>query len=131
MDVEESRPSRGLSIVEVPMTTVWWKKGCKTSKKGIDYLNGKGVEYELRDIVSDPPPRELLEAHVGGENLKAFLNTSSRPYRELGVGKNMPTQKRLIELMLEYPDLIKRPVVERDGRVSFGFDPEAIDGVIG
>ncbi len=113
------------------MVTVWWKKGCKTSKKGIEYLDSNGVEYELRDIVSDPPPRELLEDHVGGERLKAFLNTSSKPYRELGVGKNMPGRERLIGLMLEHPDLIKRPVIEKDGRVSFGFDPEAIDRVIG
>jgi len=120
-----------LSWLEVTMVTVWWKKGCKTSKKGIDYLDGKGVEYELRDIVSDPPPRELLDTHVGGDTLKAYLNTSSKPYRELGVGRNMPERERLIELMLEHPDLIKRPVIEESGRVAFGFDPEAIDRVVG
>ncbi len=112
------------------MVTVWWKKTCKTSKKALEYLDGKGVAYELRDIVSDPPPRGLLEAHVRGDDLKAFCNTSSKPYRELGVGKAMPPRERLIELMLEHPDLIRRPVIENDGRVAFGFDPAAIDAVL-
>jgi len=59
------------------MVTVWWKKSCKTSKKGIGYLDERGVVYTLRDIVGEPPPRELLAAHVGGDNLKRFINTSS------------------------------------------------------
>ncbi len=113
------------------MVIVWWKKTCKTSKKGLEYLDSKGIDYELRDIVTDPPPRELLEAHITGDNLKAFCNTSSKPYRELGIGKNMPDRDTLISLMLEHPDLIKRPVIAQDDRASFGFDPEAIDRVVG
>lgn len=45
------------------MVTVSWKKACKTSKKGIDYLKGKGVGFELVDIAENPPPRELSKAH--------------------------------------------------------------------
>jgi len=113
------------------MVTVWWKKTCKTSKKALEYLDSRGIDYELRDIVGDPPPRELLEAHVTGDDLKAFCNTSSKPYRELGIGRNMPDRDTLITLMLEHPDLIRRPLVLADGKASFGFDPAALDRVVG
>ncbi len=113
------------------MLTVWWKKTCRTSKKGIAHLEAAGARFELRDIVTDPPPRELLERHVTGENLKRFCNTSSKPYRELGIGRAMPDRERLIDLMLEHPDLIRRPVIEKEGRAVFGFDPDAIDELLG
>ena len=110
--------------------TVWWKKGCTSARRGVEYLRSKGVEFELREITKDPPPRELLEANLDPGNLKAAVNTRSKPYRELGLKAGLPPKERLVELMLEHPDLIRRPVVARGGRASFGPDPEAIDAVI-
>lgn len=112
------------------MVTVWWKKTCTSAKKGVAHLRERGVEFELRDIVKDPPPRELLEANLDEGNLKAAVNTRSKPYRELGLKAGLPPKAKLIDLMLEHPDLIRRPVVAKGGRASFGPDPAAIDAVI-
>lgn len=112
------------------MITVWWKKGCTSARKGVEYLESRSVEFELKDITKEPPPRELLEANLDETNLKAAVNTRSKPYRELGLKAGLPEPERLVELMLEYPDLIKRPVVAKGGRASFGPDPEAIDAVL-
>ena len=112
------------------MVTVWWKKTCTSAKKGVAYLRERGVDFELRDIVKDPPPRELLEKNLDPANLKAAVNTRSKPYRELGLKSGLPEKDRLIDLMLEYPDLIRRPVVAKGDRASFGPDPAAIDAVL-
>lgn len=113
------------------VVTVWWKKSCTSAKKGVAYLRERGVEFELKDITREPPPRDLLEANLDENNLKAAVNTRSKPYRELGLREGLPDKARLIDLMLEHPDLIKRPVVARGGRASFGPDPDAIDAVVG
>jgi len=113
------------------MVVVWWKKTCATARKGVEYLRERGVEFELRDITEDPPPRELLEANLDERNLRAYVNTRSKPYRELGLKSRLPGKAELIDLMLAHPDLIRRPVVARGGKASFGFDPEAIDAVVG
>ncbi len=112
------------------MITVWWKRGCTSAKKGVAYLQNRGVEFELKDITKDPPPRELLERNLDPADLKGAVNTRSRPYRELGLKDGLPDTRRLVDLMLEHPDLIKRPVVANAGRASFGPDPDAIDGVL-
>ena len=112
------------------MVKVWWKKTCTTSKKGIAFLETKGVQFELFDIVTSPPPRELLTRHVTGPVLKRFINTSSKPYRELGLKNGLPPREQLIDLVLDHPDLIKRPVIEQHGVVSFGFNPGAIEAVL-
>lgn len=112
------------------MVTVWGKKGCTNAKKGVVYLEDRGVDFELREITKDPPPRELLERNLDPKDLKGAVNTRSRPYRELGLKDGLPDKRKLVDLMLEHPDLIKRPVVANAGRASFGPDPAAIDGVL-
>ncbi len=112
------------------MVRVWGKANCTTSKRGIGFLEARGVRFELLDIVRNPPPRQLLEAHVTGRDLKRFVNTSSKPYRELGLKHGLPSREELIELMLAHPGLIKRPVIEQHGKAAFGFDPEAIEEVL-
>jgi arsenate reductase-like glutaredoxin family protein len=82
----------------------------------------RGVEFEERDINKTPPAREFLEKHVDAANFLAFVSTRSPAFK----GRPLPKSKReAITLMLEQPNLIKRPVLVAGTRVIFGFDKEA------
>ncbi len=76
---------------------------------------------EFRDILKDPPPREFLEKHVDGSRVADFLSKRSPVFKERPVPA---TKKQAIDLMLEQPTLIRRPVLVAGARVVFGFDPE-------
>jgi arsenate reductase len=58
-------------------------------------------------------PRELLRA-------------SEPIYRELGLAKGEFTDAELISLMVEHPDLIQRPIVERGERAVLGRPTEKV-----
>jgi len=103
------------------------KKTCGTCKKAQAYLNEKKVEFEVVDIISAPPDRELLEKFIDADNVKPYLNSRSAIYRELKLGQNMPDKARAIELMLQDPNLIKRPFIVKGSVGSFGFKPEEFD----
>ena len=60
-----------------------------------------------------------------------LLRTSEHVYRELGLGKGEFSDDELIALMLEYPDLIQRPIVERGKKAVLGRPVEKIKEVIG
>jgi arsenate reductase len=45
-----------------------------------------------------------------------ILRTGEAVYRELGLGKNDFSDDELVALMVEHPDLIQRPIVERGAR---------------
>lgn len=76
---------------------------------------------EVRDINRQPPPREFLEKHVPGDRFLEFVSRRSPVWKE----RPLPASKReAIDLMLEQPNLIKRPILIKGARVIFGFDKD-------
>jgi Spx/MgsR family transcriptional regulator len=80
------------------------------------------------DLAKEPPPRELLERLVDQSHLDDFLNKRSPAYKQRNLGARKLTKKQAIDLMMEDPNLIRRPIVLRNSRAAiFGFDAEAYD----
>jgi Spx/MgsR family transcriptional regulator len=94
----------------------------------VAYLEGKGVELQKHDLAKEPPSRELLERLVDESHLEDFLNTRSPSYKERNLGARKLTKRQAIDLMIEDPNLIRRPLVLRDPkRAVFGFDADKYD----
>ena len=76
------------------------------------------------DINKTPPSREFLEKHIDAERFLDFVSTRSPVFKE----RPLPTSKKeAIALMLENPNLIRRPIVIKGSKVIFGFDKEQYD----
>jgi arsenate reductase (glutaredoxin) len=102
------------------------KKSCTQCKKAIAFLNRKGVPYQVKDIVHEPPPRSLLEKVIKAENIYASLNQRSTTYKDNHLGKRRTTKNEAIRLMLKDPNLIKRPLIIKDNRAYQGFDEKSL-----
>ena len=102
------------------------KKSCTQCKKAIAFLNKKGVPYQVKDIVHEPPPRSLLEKVIKAENIYASLNQRSTTYKDNQLGKRRTTKNEAIRLMLKDPNLIKRPLIIRDNKAYQGFDEKSL-----
>ena len=77
------------------------------------------MAFEEKDINKTPPPREFLEKHVDEARFLEFVSTRSPVFKT----RPLPATKReAITLMVEQPNLIKRPVLVRGARAIFGFD---------
>ena len=61
-----------------------------------------------------------------GISPRELLRTGEAVYKELGLGKREVSDDELIRLMVEHPDLIQRPIVERGGRAVLGRPTERI-----
>lgn len=103
------------------------KKSCITCKKAKAFLDDQRVTVEEFAIEIQPPSRKVLEKLVDPANVKASLNARSTLYKEKNLGKNVPDAKTAIDLMLQDPNLIKRPVIlAEDGTLYQGFDEESL-----
>lgn len=91
------------------------------------YLEGKGIELVKHDLAKEPPSRELLERLIDETHLADFINQRSPAFKERNLDLATLTKKRAIDLMMEEPNLIKRPLVMRGGDAVFGWKPEALD----
>jgi len=108
--------------------TVYAKKTCITCQKALAFLDEQKVAYDLKDIVSDPPPKAVLEAALDEKNIKAGLNSRSAIYKEKNLGAKIPSKAEAIKLMLQDPNLIKRPVIVKPGIKTpyLGFEPDTL-----
>jgi len=76
------------------------------------------------DLAKERPSRELLERLIDEGNLAAFVNTRSPAYKARGLDVNKLTKKQAIDLMLEDPNLMRRPLLVSGRKAVFGFDAE-------
>ncbi len=77
---------------------------------------------EDRDINKTPPSRAFLEEHIDAKDFLRFVSTRSPVFKT----RPLPASKQeAIDLMMEQPNLIKRPILVRGRTVTFGFDKEA------
>ncbi len=77
------------------------------------------MDVDERDINRSPPDRAFLERHVDEKRFLDFVSTRSPVFRD----RPLPASKRAaIDLMMEQPNLIKRPILVRGDKVVFGFD---------
>lgn len=79
------------------------------------------VDVEERDINRNPPDRAFLERHIEADRFLDFVSTRSPVFKTRPLPKS---KKEAIDLMMEQPNLIKRPILIRGSRVVFGFDKE-------
>jgi arsenate reductase-like glutaredoxin family protein len=84
-----------------------------------------GADIESRDLDKTPLSVAEFESLIGERDYKTFLNTRNEMYREKKMAERPPTRGDAIKLMSKNPNLIKRPILLRGGKILLGFDAEA------
>ena len=84
-----------------------------------------GAELELRDLDKERLSEAELDQLIGKRDYKEFLNTRNELYRSRGMKGRPPSRAEAIKLMAKEPNLIRRPVVIRGGKMVLGLDEEA------
>ena len=64
---------------------------------------------------------------IDESRLEEFVNTRSPAYKERNLDVKTLTKKKAIDLMMEEPNLIRRPLVLTGGKAIFGYKPEGYD----
>ena len=73
------------------------------------------------DINKEPPTREFLEKHIDASRFLDYVSTRSPVWKERALPKS---KKEAIDLMMQNPNLIRRPILIKGSKVVFGFDKE-------
>ena len=79
------------------------------------------MDVEERDINRNPPDRAFLERHVDADRFLDFVSTRSPVFKSRPLPRS---KKEAIDLMMEQPNLIRRPILVRGSKVVFGFDKD-------
>ncbi len=103
-------------------TTLYGIANCDTIKKAKKWLESYDVEYQFHDFRKNGTERTLIEkfcAELGWENV---LNKRGTTYRQLSdQQKESINDTTVADLLVEYPAMIKRPVLSTGGKLYLGF----------
>jgi arsenate reductase (glutaredoxin) len=99
---------------------------CSTCRKALSWLDGHGIKYQARDLVSEPIPLGTLKEMLRRSKLPIgrFFNTSGESYRAGHFKERLRTMSEgeaLSELAKD-GKLVKRPIVDAGRFVLVGFD---------
>jgi arsenate reductase len=105
--------------------TIYGIRNCDTMRKARAWLDEHGVDFQFHDYKVSGVDRKLLETWCGELGWEALLNRKGSTFRKLAdADKQGLVESKAIRLMMAQPSLIKRPVMDADGRLLAGFDSE-------
>ena len=83
-----------------------------------DFFKDSFTEAELRELLGDTHPADVF-------------SWRSPSARKLGLNRETVTTDELIDLMVEEPRFIRRPLLQVDGRLVVGTDKKAMAEAFG
>ena len=98
---------------------------CDTVRKARRSLDAAGVSYRFVDVRKDELEADRLRAWVDAVGWETLVNRRGTTWRQLPDDQREGLDAdQAVELMVEHPTLIKRPVIEQDGEITVGWTAE-------
>ena len=98
---------------------------CSSCRKAAKWLESKNFEFQLIDIVKEPPLVNYLNLALGqySDDKKRIFNTRGKAFKTLNLDIDSLSKEEIIQLLLSDGKLIKRPFLIYEGKkVILGFN---------
>ena len=104
---------------------------CSKSRKGLQYLEEKGCEFEIINYLNEGLTEKELTKIIAKTGKKPFdfVRQHEKDYKEQYKGK-MLSDKEWIKVLVENPKLLHRPIVVNGNKAVLPNPPENIDDIL-
>tara|TARA_R110002051_G_scaffold69741_7_gene125490 strand:- start:1079 stop:1423 length:345 start_codon:yes stop_codon:yes gene_type:complete len=109
------------------MLKIYHNPRCSKSRQGLALLEESGKEFDVVKYLDNTPSYLELAAIIGKLGIKPIelVRKGETIWKEKYKNENF-SDKELIELMVQNPKLIERPIVVLDNEAVIGRPPENI-----
>ena len=109
---------------------IFHNNNCSKSRASLNILKEKNIDFKVIKYLETPPTIDELRALLGRLNMdaKSLIRKSEPEYKQQNLA--MLDEKRLIQAMVKYPQLIERPIIITDKGAVIGRPPENILTII-
>ena len=103
------------------MIKILHNNSCSKSRGILEYLDENGVAFEIIDFINEPLSEMELRTVVKKLHLpvKDMVRTNEKIYKDQFSGKNLGDDE-LIQMLLENPSLIQRPIIIKGSVAMIG-----------
>ena len=112
--------------------TLYHNPACSNSRGALDLLTQRRVKFRVIQYLKTPADRAALTSILSMINdPPADLVRKDKRFKELGLApERYTTRDAVIELLLEHPELMQRPVVIRGKRAVIARPPEKLESLL-
>ena len=104
------------------MTTLYGIKNCDTIKKARAWLTTNNIDYTFHDYRQNGLDSHWLEQTEQALGWELMLNKRGTTFRQLSEEQKQSVDKTAaLALMLEFPAMIKRPILIHNDNYFIGF----------
>ena len=105
---------------------------CSKSREALKLLNDKGLNIDIILYMDNKLLPEELRVLLRKLNISAkeLIRKNEKIYKEKNIKNNIYSEDELIELMIEYPNLMQRPIIEVNEDIIIARPPEKIIDLI-
>lgn len=105
---------------------------CSKSRQTLALLQENGIEPTIIEYLKTPPSEKELSAIIAnlGVGPRDILRKKEAEYKEAGLDNQDLTDEQVINLMVQYPKVIERPIVFNDKAAAVGRPPENVLTII-
>lgn len=112
--------------------TIYHKPTCTTCRQAVQRLKDSGksftaINYYEQSFTKSQLKKLLKKAGLSPQDV---LRTKEEIYQELGLSKKQLSDDELLDLMVQYPDLIQRPIVEKGDQAILARPAESIEKLL-
>lgn len=105
-------------------------KNCTSVKKTCAWLVQNAIDYQFHDYRSDGLDLAILEQFAKELGWRKMLNCRSSSWRQLSEFDKTDVDKtKALQLMLQHPTLIKRPIFVGPNKMLIGFSASAYQNI--
>jgi len=108
--------------------TIYFNPACSKCRLGLELLEQQGQHPEVIEYLDSPPDAGTLAAILDmlGMEPRELMRKHEKEYVEAGLDDPGLSREQLIDAMVEYPRLIERPIVIKNGKATIGRPTERI-----
>lgn len=106
---------------------IYYNPRCSKCRETLKLIEGKGKKVEIIDYLNQPPTVETLQSIVKVLGIKPeeLLRKKEPVFIEKYKGKIL-SDKEWLEVMIQNPQLIERPIVINGNKAIIGRPPERV-----
>ena len=105
------------------MTILYGIKNCDTVKKARKWLDANSVDYQFHDFREAPIKQQHIKAWIAQLGWDTVVNKRSTSWKQLSEQqRNTMDEKSAITAIMANPTLVKRPLLDRNGEFTVGFN---------
>jgi len=96
---------------------------CDTVKKARKWLDANGLDYAFRDYKKEGADEGQVGAWIADKGVDIVLNKRGTTFRKLSDAEKEQAgdSHKAVQLLVQHPSMIKRPVVEHENGILIGF----------